>query len=177
MWVLHALFWWTATGCVVFVRASICFACSGSACAFASPSFLAIVPCTAYEDNETHTHTAKCLQEDISASQTYYTRQYPPQFIKFVSTELMNQTGVWTCAISPPADLATLFLIKAFQNSVSHLMIFSPSGVCFTEWGEVSVRGKHQPAHSTSFLFNFLCAVAGLVETWGCFHSCIQLHV
>lgn len=45
--------------------------------------------------------------------------------------------------------------------------ILSFYAVCFTEWGEVSVRGKHQPAYSTSILFNFLSS--GLVETWGCF--------
>lgn len=49
---------------------------------------LTIVQCAAYGDNRSHTHSGilvKCLREDISIFQTYYTRQSPPRFLKLVS--------------------------------------------------------------------------------------------
>lgn len=61
------------------------------------PYLFAFVLCNADEDNAALTHTVECLQEEISASQTHNTKQYPPQFMKLVSTELINQRGVRTC--------------------------------------------------------------------------------
>lgn len=116
--------WCTAAGCVVFVRVFDLPALS--LYAFSYLSFLTIVLCAAYGDNGTlfsltHTHiSVKCLQEDISAFQTYYTRQSPPKFIKLVSMELINQTRVKTCAWSALWQFELLFfVIKACQNSVS----------------------------------------------------------
>lgn len=63
------------------------------------------------------------------------------------------------------------------RGRLKTLMVSSSSAVCFSERGEVSVGGKHRHAHSNPCLFNFLPSLAGLVGTWACFHSCIQLHL
>lgn len=109
----------------MFVRAFVLPALTP--CALFYLSSLAIVRCAACGDNGSHTHThtdilVKCLQEDVSVFQTYYTRESPPQFIKLVSMELINQTGSQDVRsvhglTSRQLELL-LFFIKACQNSV-----------------------------------------------------------
>lgn len=104
--------WCTAAGCVVFVR--VCDLPALSLYAFSYLSFLTIVLCAAYGDNGTlfsltHTHiSVKCLQEDISAFQTYYTRQSPPKFIKLVHGINKSNKSQDMCMVCPLAILTAL---------------------------------------------------------------------
>lgn len=77
-------------------------------------------------------------------------------------------------------------LVFSMKNMSGFQLTFSSndfsllSNVCFTERGEVAVRGKLQPAHSSPILcffplFNFRHAAVRLVGTWGGWGAFSQL--
>lgn len=177
--------WWATaatTGCVVFVRAFILPAPLSMylpTCLFSL--LFCLQPMKTMGRSLSHTHTQISQWNAfrrISLLSRHITpdRQSPPQFIKLSFMELINQESGRVQTDLRQLELL-FFFISVCQNSVgisSNDLLFW----CFVfpEWGEVSVGGKRLPAHFHpvfSPLFNFLCAVAGLVGTWGRFHSCV----